>query len=657
MLNLNPKAFIPRGLRAWSSGAIKRFQGDGSAGNGCLNALPGLGSELEALGRSTEKEFLSVGEKLQNFHGLAGEIAERSASVARLLSGEETSAAIKGFREVMDRMRGLEGESRQNTTLLANVLEILARLDHELRSFFETARSLRVLCVSTRIESARLGERDIGFSALAGEVGNLALLIEEKTAHLLARSESLNGIIGGALLRVTEIEAGQHVQAGLILEKTMSNLGSLQEKHALSSAAAKQISPRYEAVSWSIGEIVTSMQFHDITRQRMEHVKKALDSIVCARPNSGGTRRAKDVGAAQRLFSGLPGRSGRAPRNGNPFRTAGEICAIQAAQLQDARDQLVSAVENIIENLVRVADQVVMMSQETEGMARAANQTDQSFLSKVEEGFDAVIAELSAYDVSSRELATLMDSVGGTLREMSAYTDDIEGIGAKIRRIALNAIVKASQLGDEGATLDVLAEAVHSLSIEACRRTETAGEALRSIVSASESLYAGIRNDGADRANAGLTRMGETLKTLLGGLKAVNRDLVSLLARMNEGAHLLSEGIRRTVAQVTVHHRVDDVVGRALDQLDEIVSDCRRHDPIAGRSGPAELIKGLETFYSMQGERQVHQSAVSATGAVFRKPGSRPGGPSSVSRMKDEKPKEGPENDPATDMGDNVELF
>jgi methyl-accepting chemotaxis protein len=657
MPNLNPKAFIPKGLRAWSNGVVKRFKGDGSAGNGRLNALPELGIELAALGRSTEKEFLSVGEKLQSFHGLAEEIAQLSASVARLLSGEGISAAINGFREVMDRMRGLEGESRQNTTLLANVLEILNRLDHQLRSFFETARSLRVLCVSTKIESARLGERDIGFNALAGEVGNLALLIEEKTAHLLARSESLNDLIGRALLRVTEIEARQHLQAGLILDKTMSNLGSLQEKHALSSAAAKQISTRYEAVSWSIGEIVTSMQFHDITRQRMEHVKKALDSIVCARPNSGRTRRAKDVGADQRLFFGLSEKSGRAPMNGNPFRMAGEICAIQAAQLQDARDQLVSAVENIIENLVRVADQVVMMSQETERMASAANQTEQSFLSKVEEGFDAVIAELSSYDVSSRELATVMDSVGDTLREMSIYTDDIEGIGAKIRRIALNAIVKASQLGDAGATLDVLAEAVHSLSIEACRRTETAGEALRSIVSASESLHTGIRNDGEDRGDAGVTRMGETLKTLLGGLKDVNRNMVSLLDRMNEGAHLLSEGTRKTIAEVNVHHRVDDVVERALDQLDEIVSDCRRHDPIAGRSDPAELTKGLETFYSMQGERQVHQSAVSATGAVVRKPGSNPCVPSNVSGMKGEKPEESPENDPAADMGENVELF
>jgi len=92
---------------------------------------------------------------------------------------------------------------------------------------------------------------------------------------------------------------------------------------------------------------------------------------------------------------------------------------------------------------------------------------------------------LSAYGAANRELSAVMNSVGDTLQDMSAYSGDIEGIGAQIRLIALNAIVKASHMGLEGASLAVLAEAVHNLSVETCERTGTVGETLRLVLSAS----------------------------------------------------------------------------------------------------------------------------------------------------------------------------
>ncbi|MFZ0932420.1 MAG: hypothetical protein WAN11_27730 [Syntrophobacteraceae bacterium] len=263
-------------ILSWPGELLCRLRGEVSSANGWPDALRALGCDLKSLGKSTEGEFLSIGEKLQDFYQRAGQISKIASSVAGLMSGEELGAVIEGFRNVIMKMKRLEGESRRNTGILREVLENLAYLNREVEGFHKTILNLRVLCVSTRIESARLEDRDTGFDALADEVGKLSLQISNRCFQLLASSESLSRLIGHTLSKVLDLEATQQTQAGIVLDKTMSSLESIVEKHGLSAGAAGEVFTRYEAISRRIGEIVSSMQFHDITRQRIEHAQQAL---------------------------------------------------------------------------------------------------------------------------------------------------------------------------------------------------------------------------------------------------------------------------------------------------------------------------------------------------------------------------------------------
>ena len=208
------------------------------------------------------------------------------------------------------------------------------------------------------------------------------------------------------------------------------------------------------------------MQFHDITRQRIEHVQQALAGL-------GPHERSAGNAGPQRVGEFLFGCIRQKPKGtGEDLRLAGDVCHLQIAQLHYARDELVSAVNNILDNLNALADLVAEMARETSKMAGAADETGQSFLTGVEAGFSSVTSALKAYGEADRELSLAMGSVGSMLGEMSEHTGNIESIGEKIKRLALNATVKACHIGEEGATLGVLAEAIHQLSVETRQRTE-----------------------------------------------------------------------------------------------------------------------------------------------------------------------------------------
>jgi methyl-accepting chemotaxis protein len=613
--------------------------------NGWRQVLPALGSDLESLGKSTEGEFLSIGEKLQDFYQRAGDISKISSTVARLMSGEELGAAIEGFRSVVDRMKRLEGESRRNAKTLQDVLENLARLNHHVDGFGKTIRHLRVLGVSTRIESARLGDHNADFETLADEVGKLSLEIENRCFQLLGSSDSLSQLIGQTLAKVLDLETAQQTQATIVFDKTMSSLESLMERHGLSAAGAGNISTRYEAVSQRIGGIVSSMQFHDITRQRIEHVQQALAGLE---PSEGNGARRK----AGEFLSGF-GRM-RPKGTGENLRLAGDVCDLQIAQLHYAREELVSAVNNILDNLSAMSDLVAEMARETFKMAGAADETGQSFLNGVEAGFSSVASAIEAYSEANRELSLATGSVGSMLGQMSAHTGNIEAIGEKIKLIALNAIIKVCHIGEEGVALGVLAEAVHQLSVETRQRTETASESLRFITSASESLCAAVNADGKDKG-CELASVGETLRTQLQALQKVNQGIVSLLKQMNLDGCSLSGDIRKTIDEVHVHHRVDQVIGNVVSGLVEIVAYSRSKGPAEDQADRAQRMEALEATYTMQGEREVHHTVFE----LKTNPG--PDGdavtPLMAAGMENEKTGSEPDKADQEDLGDNFELF
>ena len=361
-------------------------------------------------------------------------------------------------------MRANPGGTRK---LSETYWKTLLVLNHHVDGFRKTIRHLRVLSVSTRIESARLGDHNADFETLADEVGKLSLEIENRCFQLLGSSDSLSQLIGQTLAKVLDLETAQQTQAGIVFDKTMSSLESLLERHGLSATGAGEISARYEAVSQRIGEIVSSMQFHDITRQRIEHVQQALAGLDPHERSEG------NGDTTEKLEDFYPVADGCARRGqGKHLRLVGDVSDLQIAQLHYAREELVSAVNNILDNLSALADLVAEMARETSKMAGAADETGQSFLNGVEAGFSSVTSAFKAYGEANRELCLATGSVGSMLGQMSAHTGNIEAIGEKIKLIALNAIVKVCHIGEEGATLGVLAEAVHQLSVETRQRTE-----------------------------------------------------------------------------------------------------------------------------------------------------------------------------------------
>lgn len=247
-----------------------------------VNGLTSLAGELGTLNMGTEEDFLTIGDYLQDFSRRAREISQTSAGVASLMSGAEINAAIGKLDQILHRLGDLGGECARRTAALQEIIDILNGIEQSMSGFMKIVKTLLMLGIFTRVESAHVGNTGADFSTLANQVNELAGDIETKSNKILSQSRALTDLIQQSLTNALDIRALQQGQLHRIVKNTTNSLISLKNKHARSSSIAVDIAAKYKDISNNIEQIIILLQVHDITRQQIDHVEKAIICLTTA---------------------------------------------------------------------------------------------------------------------------------------------------------------------------------------------------------------------------------------------------------------------------------------------------------------------------------------------------------------------------------------
>ena len=562
-------------------------------------------AELAVISGTTEDEFLAIGGRLQDFYqrgiGISGLASEMMGEVA----GDHVTGAMDGLGEMLDDMghyvNRAQNEIEGSARTLREILGLLDDVGGPLSGFKKVNKVLRMLGISTKIESARLGQSAAGFDTLASDVGELSVQVNDKAAIILRRKDELARAIEQTLTGVLDSGAQQHDQVIEILDRTRVSLQALTAINTRCSSSAAAVSAVSDEVYRSIGDVVMSMQAHDIVRQQIEHVQESLAELK------------------QGLAVGTAGAD-----------AAAGICELQTAQLRHADGELDAAVRTIIESLREIASKQSGLSAETSGMAGMADQAGGSFFTEMEKDISIVSDALMESSKANQALCIAMGTVAETVGEIATFVGDIEKIGEEIKLIALNAQIKSAYTGEEGAALGVLAEAIQRLSIDAIDHTGAVSGTLQAIIAVTDRL-----NEGVCAETSGLKTevhdMVSTLSALLNTLRQVNDTLQRSLRRMDDAVTLLSSDIEQVIAGITVHCKVSRVLELAIAGIAGVAAEARRLAPASA----AGNLEQLANRYTMQSERRIHQTLMDGPAA---------GRPAPVPNQGDE-------------LGDNVEFF
>ncbi len=588
-----------------------------------LNVLSPAIETLRKMAGTTEDEFLQIGSEVQGFYRRSSDITRMSIQLVEVVSGDSVQVLTGRLQQMMADMEAYLTEARTRSSDSCSTLEqvrnLLGDLSEPMEGFQKMNKALRMLSISTKIESARLGEMGSGFVNLAMDVEKLSHQVSDKSAAILAHRQLLAAMIGSNLVTVRSSESAQDAEVLSSLKSTASSLQELVSVNERCTRFGSTVSTISAGVTGDISEVVASLQMHDMTRQQVEHIVEALERLSGDLSGFGTAEKSEE--SRLRLIV-----------------ETGDVCELQEAQLRFASAELYGAVRSIVDNLRDVARKQSIMADETRNVAGVADSSGTSFVDVMSQGMTAITAALSSCARADRAMSGTMNKVAQTIGEIASFVADIEAIGSEIDLIALNAQIKAAHTGPEGAALGVLAEAIKRLSDEAVRQTDSVAATLKNINSATEHLSLDAENE-EEQLGSRISFMQEEVAEILRALAGMNGELFSIMSGLAVQVDSLTGDVEQATAGIDVHERTKAMSGSVLNDLEQIVAQSRGIVPASSEF--KENLRHMEEHYTMESERHIHEALArkrSGLGAVAVQ---------SVA-------KNGPDE---SEFGDNVDLF
>jgi len=511
-------------------------------------------ADLEHLNRATEADFLAVGGKLMEFHTASRALHGDIAALTALVNGEQSQNACNNLlfvRRYAEEMRARSEKGAQALQLLETAAD---RIRRGFSGFDRIAMSFRITAILARMEAAHLSTSQGNLKNLADDVRSCSDGIRNCVDKVLAAVADFHSHLESALPAVARFEAIQQDQLPALLAAVDGDVDVFKNRQRETARTSASLSTALEAVARDIGAVASALQFHDITRQQIEHVVAAFRDPSCS----------------------------------------AAIVSLQKAQLENAARAFLRSTQEIDRDLQSIAQRVAEMAAAGSRINQTGNHTEKdSYLADMQRRFAAVaktVTELESLDRATHAVVADLQRTGDGL---SVAVEEVQSIERQLGHISINAVISATHIGAPGDSLKVIADAIRQLRTESSSRSGEASAALDSIADALAALVeTGAAHDGIP-----------DLQASVADLESATAKSSRAAAKVASLAETLCSDLQKSRRHLAISQLFSDTVARCCQSLHTIAARAPDYD-----DSLLDQDHAIERRYSMQSERDVHRA-------------------------------------------------
>jgi len=552
------------------------------------SVLDGLADTLAGVEAVTEQSFLELGNSIEKFHGRARDISQSAGEVFALLNGEDGEQALHRLQLLVERcnmwLNATNEKSSAIAVLLKKILDQINALELPVNSLKKVVKTLHSLRVSTRIEAAK-GYAS-GTAVLAKALDELGVLVQEKVVEIFDLTESLIPVIERSISMENDAQSGSIRVASSEANKARRVLAAHVETFLETGHWTGRLKDSSDGVTRSFGEMVSALQFQDITRQRLEHVQKALNNLGRHLRQFSQRQDLSNDAEAERLF--------------------GSICRLQYDQLDLACREFVDAADNLAVNLDGMSTNVVAMASDTRSLLQVSDDTSGNRYTIVLAALQSIALHLEKTWTIHQSTATNLAEVNEGVQKVSLLVKEIEFVSEEMQLLAINAAISAAHAQRQGAGLDVIARNIQDVAEEACHHAFALAQQCAAITEHAHSLQAIEEDD--QSGLGGVKCLIEQARESMTNLDSSYTKLLQLAEKVDRDARDLSHDVAQITSTLNISPLFREQLSPVLTRFKELSFSNEEGLSATENTSLETLFKELELCYTMASERQVHQS-------------------------------------------------
>ncbi len=253
----------------------------------CVDIIPVLVGQLKEVVEQTESAALEIGRRFQDIADKANSQADIAAATIRSRDGEGSGMSIeqildlagRSLEEMSERVVRASGSTLKAVEEMDDVAENVRVISQILEDIEYIADQTNLLALNAAIEAARAGEHGRGFAVVADEVRKLSHKSNTSSAGIKEVIKKINKRIEDASRSIREMATRDVEESEKARDEVNRMLEDIVRAHDGLKSSIDLLAESSRDIASDISSIVTSLQFQDITRQRIEHVIEPLEEI------------------------------------------------------------------------------------------------------------------------------------------------------------------------------------------------------------------------------------------------------------------------------------------------------------------------------------------------------------------------------------------
>lgn len=248
--------------------------------------FPVLVKQLDEVVQQTEAAALEIGD---NFMGIAQKARNQAKNASESLGDITGSAENPGenllevskesLHAVMENFSMVADVAQQNLQHIQTIITDMTSISEAIAEIEYIADQTNLLALNASIEAARAGEHGRGFAVVADEVRKLSTRSTGAGTGIRKLVQKVEKDLREIQLITSERAEECSSKSSEAESIALRAFQGLDDQMARAQTGLERISAETESLVQDISGVIYSMQFQDITRQRIEHVMEPLTEI------------------------------------------------------------------------------------------------------------------------------------------------------------------------------------------------------------------------------------------------------------------------------------------------------------------------------------------------------------------------------------------
>jgi hypothetical protein len=561
-----------------------------------LKVFNDIDSRIRELHQNSSQVFLQLNDFLKDYYRKNSILSSNATQIFDTIAGNKDSCLTCEINSIFNEYENYkietDNELDKNLSTYNQLNNKISNISILIRNFKQDLTTLKFLTTNYKIVSGKETSDSVSLESvmewekaieeihpwlteIGREISNLSVSLEDLYNNTSAYSQnSVNNNFN-------------------LYEELKSAIAIVNKKNLESKNYIPVLKERINSSSESIGNIITHLQYHDIIRQKVEHIQQSHCSII--------DNLKVDIEKSGKKIIEEDDRN---------IPLIADVSGLQAAQLILISREYQEALEVISDNFQKIADDLTAVSTISHEFSFESNNSETTLLNIVKGRLDKSLLLLDEYNSNTffKELSAIKKQI------ITIHQDANNRIIKPFEKIAKSLLkIKGTNrnISNDNDSKPNIVDQITTLRSEIAAKREELEKELLTALNLAEKFQVEIDAHGfRSKLEKEQIRIMVNISKTLDRLDDESKQLDSVLLQNTSIKKDIIERLKETLTQADYYELFEKVLNAIIEQLNTLNSRLSIDGNQASKTEKIQNLKNIEAYYTVASERIIHDKVI-----------------------------------------------